>query len=92
MPWVLIGGIIGARLWHVFTPGYFDGITTQEYFKNPPLLILQIWKGGLGIPPGGVIGGALALFIYTKVKKKTFGMGGLYRAWIVGSARYRSLG
>lgn len=70
MPWVLIGGIIGARLWHVFTPGYFDGITTQEYFKNP-LLILQIWKGGLGIP-GGVIGGALALFIYTKVKKESF--------------------
>jgi len=70
MPWVLIGGIVGARLWHVFTPGYFDGITTQEYFKNP-LLILQIWKGGLGIP-GGVIGGALALFIYTKVKKESF--------------------
>lgn len=71
LPWLLIGGIIGARLWHVFTPGYFDGISTVEYFKNP-LLILQIWKGGLGIP-GGIIGGAIALWIYTKVKKISFG-------------------
>ncbi len=70
LPWLLIGGIIGARLWHVFTPGYFDGISTAEYLKNP-LLILQIWNGGLGIP-GGVIGGAIALWIYTKVKKMSF--------------------
>lgn len=70
MPWLLIGGIVGARLWHVFTPGYFDGITTAEYLKNP-LLILQIWKGGLGIP-GGVIGGALALLLYTRIKKLSF--------------------
>lgn len=70
MPWLLIGGIIGARLWHVFTPGYFDGITTADYFREP-LRILKIWEGGLGIP-GAVIGGALALFIYTKVKKISF--------------------
>ncbi len=70
MPWLLIGGIIGARLWHVFTPGYFANITTADYFREP-LLILQIWNGGLGIP-GAVIGGALALFIYTKVKKISF--------------------
>jgi hypothetical protein len=30
-----------------------------------------MWKGGLGIP-GGVIGGALALIIYTKSKKLSF--------------------
>ena len=70
MPWLLIGGIIGARLWHVFTPSYFEGITTLDYLKNP-LSILEIWKGGLGIP-GAVIGGVLALLIYTKVKKISF--------------------
>jgi len=70
MPWLLIGGIIGARLWHVFTPGYFDGITTADYFREP-LRILKIWEGGLGIP-GAVIGGALAMFIYAKVKKISF--------------------
>lgn len=69
MPWLLIGGIIGARLWHVFTPGVYDG-TTASYFEDP-IKILQIWKGGLGIP-GGVIGGAIALWLYTKVKKLNF--------------------
>ena len=58
MPWALIGGIIGARLWHVFTPtasNMAGGLTTAWYLSHP-LDILNIPKGGLGIP-GGVIGG-----------------------------------
>ena len=54
----------------MFTPGYFDGITTADYFREP-LKIIDIRKGGLGIP-GGVIGGVLALLIYTKVNKISF--------------------
>ncbi len=75
LPWVVIAGIIGARLWHVFTPTPQDiafGITTQYYLSNP-LEILAIWKGGLGIP-GAVIGGALAAYIYARIKKMPFSL------------------
>ncbi len=74
LPWLLIGGIIGARIWHVLTPPASMveiGRTTAFYFANP-LEILKIWEGGLGIP-GAVIGGAAALYIYCRVKKLNFG-------------------
>jgi len=73
-PWLIIGGIIGARLWHVLTPPASmveQGITTWFYLTHP-LEALAIWKGGLGIP-GGVIGGAVALWIYTRKRKMSFG-------------------
>lgn len=73
LPWLLIAGIIGARIWHVFTPSASNiaqGVTTENYLRNP-IEILKMWKGGLGIP-GGVIGGALALIIYTKARGLNF--------------------
>lgn len=73
LPWIVIGGIIGARLWHIFTPPASmveQGITTKYYLTHP-LDAIAIWKGGVGIP-GGVIGGALALWIYTKKIKLSF--------------------
>jgi len=79
--WVLIGGIIGARLWHIFTPPpsmlVLDPITGQyvnPYFIHgvPQFLdIISIWKGGLGIP-GAIIGGALALYIFCRRRKVSF--------------------
>lgn len=74
-PWLIIGGIIGARLWHVLTPPASmveQGITTSYYLTHP-LEALSIWKGGLGIP-GAVIGGAIALWIYSRKRKLSFGM------------------
>jgi phosphatidylglycerol---prolipoprotein diacylglyceryl transferase len=71
--WVLLGGIIGARLWHVFTPPpsmQAMGITTQFYLTHP-LDMLAIWNGGLGIP-GAVIGGGIALYIYCRRKGLNF--------------------
>ena len=50
----MIGGIIGARLYHV--------ITDYQLFEGHPERIVQIWKGGLGIW-GAVIGGAVAVWI-----------------------------
>ncbi len=77
LPWALIGGVIGARLWHVFTPPTSNvamGLTTHFYLTHP-LEILAVWKGGLGIP-GGVIGGALALEIYARRKGMSFAIFG----------------
>jgi phosphatidylglycerol:prolipoprotein diacylglycerol transferase len=65
--WVIIAGVIGARLWHVFTPTPTDiatGLTTQYYLTHP-LDMLAIWKGGLGVP-GAVIGGAIAIIIFAR--------------------------
>jgi phosphatidylglycerol:prolipoprotein diacylglycerol transferase len=68
--WVIIAGVIGARLWHVFTPTPTDiaaGLTTKYYLTHP-LDMLAIWKGGLGVP-GAVIGGAVAIFVFARRKK-----------------------
>lgn len=68
--WVLVGGIIGARLWHVLTPPVSMGITFMDYLAKP-LNILKVWEGGLGIP-GAVIGGGLALYLYCRRRKLNF--------------------
>lgn len=71
--WVLIGGIIGARLWHIFTPPasmVAEGKTTLFYLTHP-LDALAIWQGGLGIP-GAILGGAIALYLFCRRRKMSF--------------------
>jgi len=70
VPWLFILGIVGARLWHVFTPSQSMGVGPEYYFSHP-LEILNTRNGGLGIP-GAIIGGIVALFIYTKRKGLKF--------------------
>lgn len=53
--WIIIGGVIGARLYYV--------LFNLPYFVSHPLEIVQTWKGGLTIH-GALIGGALVYFIY----------------------------
>ena len=79
--WVVLAGIIGARLWHVFTPPpsmlVVDPITgklVNPYFAGGTIRILDIINvrnGGLGIF-GAVVGGVLALWIYCHKKKIEF--------------------
>lgn len=73
--WALVFGIIGARLYHVFTPSESlraQGIDTLYYLTHP-LEILSTWRGGLGMP-GAILGGALGLFIFARRRKISFGM------------------
>ena len=62
--YLLIGGIVGARVWHILTPSPSTGVTAGWYLSHP-LDALAVWKGGLGIP-GAVIGGLIALYIYAR--------------------------
>lgn len=71
--YLIVGGVIGARLWHVFTPppsSIEQGYTTVYYLTHW-LDLINLRKGGLGIP-GAVIGGAIALYFYTRKHKLSF--------------------
>ncbi len=59
--YLLIGGLIGARLFHVISEW-------QYYFKNP-LDILKVWNGGLWIY-GAIAGGLIGFLIYARDFKK----------------------
>ena len=70
LTYLLVGGIIGARIWHILTPPPSSGVTASWYLTHP-LDAMAIWKGGLGIP-GAIIGGAIVLFFYTRRHKLSF--------------------
>ena len=65
----LIFGIIGARLYHVFSNPV--GGLGWSYYREHPLDIINFWSGGfrgLGIY-GALIGGILAFVIYCRYQK-----------------------
>lgn len=77
---VVLPAIIGARLWHIFTPptsmlipDSTGALVNPYFFDGVPQwkMMLSIWNGGIGIP-GAVLGGALGLWIYTRRKKVSF--------------------
>jgi phosphatidylglycerol:prolipoprotein diacylglycerol transferase len=66
--WVVSGGIIGARVYHVIDKW-------KEIYSLDPVSSLYIWNGGLGIW-GAVLGGIIGLaafvkFQFTNSKKQT---------------------
>lgn len=58
-----IAGIIGARLYYVFSK--------WDYYGQHPADIFKIWEGGLAIY-GGLIAGIIGAFIVCKVRKLNF--------------------
>lgn len=59
--WVIIVGVIGARLYHV--------LDYLPYYLENPIKIFLIWHGGLGII-GGLLFGFLTSIIYLKIKRQ----------------------
>lgn len=55
--WLVIGGVIGARLYHV--------VTDYQLFQHDPLRIFRIWEGGLAIW-GAIAGGVLVAVVMTR--------------------------
>lgn len=71
--WALIGGIVGARLWHIFTPPpsmMAQGYTTAFYLTHP-LDAIDVRNGGLGLA-GAVAGGLLGMYLFTRYMKLNF--------------------
>ena len=66
--WMMVLGLIGARLYHVLTPSpsmAAVGIYSwRDYFRYP-LQLLNFRSGGLGIY-GAMVGGLLAVLLYTR--------------------------
>lgn len=61
--YVLPLAIVGARLYYV--------IFEWGQYANDPISILYIWNGGLAIY-GGIIGGALGVLIFCKIRRVSF--------------------
>lgn len=62
-----IWGLIGARLWHIFTPPLSSvqlGLTTQHYLSHP-IDAFALWIGGFGIP-GAILGGSMSLYNFCR--------------------------
>ena len=63
--WVILGGLIGARLFHVVDHW------PHEYAVNP-IRVLYVWEGGLAIW-GGVVGGMFALALFARRRQMSLG-------------------
>jgi phosphatidylglycerol---prolipoprotein diacylglyceryl transferase len=64
---VTLWGLIGARLWHIFTPPLSSvqlGLTTGHYLSNW-LDALALWTGGFGVP-GALLGVTFGLFLFSR--------------------------
>ncbi|MDR3642130.1 MAG: prolipoprotein diacylglyceryl transferase [Candidatus Doudnabacteria bacterium] len=56
--WVIVGGFVGARLYHV--------LSSFGYYLQYPLDAFKVWNGGLSIY-GAVLGGILTLWVLKRL-------------------------
>lgn len=61
--WLIINGLIGARLYDVFLQ--------FSYYLENPLDVFKIWQGGLAIH-GGIIAGLITIYFFAKKHKIYF--------------------
>ena len=61
----IAAGIVGARIYYV--------VFAWDYYKDDLLSIFNIRQGGLAIY-GGIIGACIAVVIYSRKKKQSFGL------------------
>lgn len=59
-PWVIIGAILGARIYYC--------ILSYDYYSQNPMDIVKLWQGGLSIH-GAILGGLIAGIAYAKRHK-----------------------
>jgi len=57
--WIVVSGFLGARLYFV--------LFQWQYFSEHPGQIVAFWQGGISIY-GALIGGALGIYLFTKLK------------------------
>jgi len=62
--WSVVGGIVGARAYEVF-------IINWSYYAHNLSTIVKVWQGGLAIH-GAIIGGALAVWLWSKKHQADF--------------------
>ena len=63
-PWLLIGGIVGARMFHV--------VDHWNYYAGNPSQIIMIQEGGSAIW-GALVGGLIAIVAYVKMRHLQLG-------------------
>lgn len=63
LPWVLVFGILGARIYHVIN--YWD------YYSQNLILAAQVWRGGLAIY-GALAGGILGFLLFANFQFSNF--------------------
>jgi phosphatidylglycerol:prolipoprotein diacylglycerol transferase len=56
--WLIIGGFVGARLYHV--------VSSWEYYLQNPVDVIKVWQGGLSIY-GAVLGGLMTMWLYKRL-------------------------
>lgn len=61
--WIIVNGIIGARIYHIFLE--------LDFYLEYPFQAFKIWEGGLAIH-GAFIAGLLTVFYYAKKLKIDF--------------------
>lgn len=71
--WVVIFGLIGARLYHIFTPtvSQLDQGRNVLWYLQHPIDLINTTQGGMGLP-GALLGGVLGLYIFSRRRRLNF--------------------